>query len=286
MDRFLAANPSYPLFDHIAEHCYVKLDNYELKEDDNWQIDFAAMEKKITRLTRAIIIISPNNPTGHILCEEEAKKVESLAIKYDLAIIVDEVFEPFQFDDSLSSQFSINRFFAKAPLVFILNGVSKMFALPWLKCGWIAVMGSSHLKKHACDHLETYIDTYLSCNTFAGFALPDLFKHGIPFVEHYQQIVAERRLRALKLLKSCHRISFVEPQGGFYMVLKLHIDSLDEEEMVLQLLERHQVYFYPGFFFNLSDQNGPHLILSFLLEVKPLESGIKELISFLMKNSD
>src|SRR5215471_4525312 len=89
-DEVLVPTPSYPLFDFLADIQDVKLRRYSLVYDHGWQIDFSALEKEITERTRGIIVVHPNNPTGHFVKPAELAALNQLAASREVAIIADE----------------------------------------------------------------------------------------------------------------------------------------------------------------------------------------------------
>ena len=91
-DEVLIAQPSYPLFDFLAQIEDVRLVAYPLVYDDGWQIDFAEMRARVTARTKAIAVVHPNNPTGHFTKEAERRELERICAEHGLALIVDEVF--------------------------------------------------------------------------------------------------------------------------------------------------------------------------------------------------
>ncbi len=136
-DEIICPTPAYPLFDLIARICQVNLISYRLREDQEWRIDLDYLESRLTTRTRAIVLISPHNPTGMVANEAELQEIADIAARHQLAIIADEVFSEFFY-----SPFRLPRpAGTSAPLVFTLNGFSKMFALPGMKLGWIVVSG-------------------------------------------------------------------------------------------------------------------------------------------------
>ena len=91
-DEVLVAQPSYPLFDFLADLEDVRLRPYPLFYDYGWWIDFAELERRIGPRTRAIVLVHPNNPTGHATRAGERRRLEEICARHGLALIVDEVF--------------------------------------------------------------------------------------------------------------------------------------------------------------------------------------------------
>ena len=256
-DEILVPRPVYPLFEYIARLAEVTLTYYDLKVDDGkWAVDMDSLMRAITPRTRAITLISPHNPTGHVLSPDEARVIASLATIKKLPLILDEVFCEFAFadDDTLRDARTLpqRNEFKNCPLVFTLNGFSKMFALPGVKIGWVAVTGDSGLVQRAVSALETIADTFLATSEPMQFAVPKIFEKGRDFLDTYRKEVA-RRFRASRSLYS------IAPQGGFYGVRT--IGERDEHEFVLNALREHGVLFHPGYFFGLAEHA---VVFSFL----------------------
>ncbi|MDP9038655.1 MAG: pyridoxal phosphate-dependent aminotransferase, partial [Acidobacteriota bacterium] len=169
-DEVLIAQPSYPLFDFLADLDDVRLRSYPLFFDHGWWIDFAELERRLSDRTRAIVVVHPNNPTGHWTSTAERIRLERICASRGLALIVDEVF----LDYGLASGPAAESF-AAAPspaLTFCLSGISKIVALPQMKAAWIAACGPEALRVEALARLEIIADTFLSMNTPVQLALP------------------------------------------------------------------------------------------------------------------
>jgi alanine-synthesizing transaminase len=250
-NEILTPQPSYPLFDYIARLCGVTLTAYVLDESRGWAIDLEQLERQISSRTRAIVLISPHNPTGMVTSPEQLKELALIAARYELAIISDEVFSEFLFDrDTLPRPA-----FTDAPLVFTLNGFSKMFALPGMKIGWIGVSGDDDLVARSLSALELISDTFLPVNETAQFAVPQVFAHGQEFLATYRRWVADCRNVALECLQGCE---LVRPSGGFYLTLRL---SEDEDRAALNLLRDEGILVHPGYFYDIVPD---HLVMTFI----------------------
>ncbi len=275
-DNILTPNPSYPLFDYIAGLARIELRHYRLMEDRAWAVDLADLAGRIDERTRAIVVISPNNPTGSVTTADQIREIVQVANRHDLAIISDEVYSEFIFD--LPAFPRINSV-SRPRLLFTLNGISKMFALPALKLGWIAVTGDSLRVAQAVDMLETIADTFLSTHLPIQLALPRLFREGGPFLSWYQAEVRRRRDLAIHLLQQSRRIRFNPPQGGFHLMAAVEAGrGLDEEEFVIGLMKETGVFVHPGYFYDY--EAGVHIALSFLTNPADLQAGLERLSQF------
>jgi alanine-synthesizing transaminase len=250
-DEILTPRPSYPLFDYIAQLCGVTLTTYELDESHNWAIDLEHLERQVGSRTRAIVLISPHNPTGMVASMSQLHELATIAARYEVPIIADEVFSEFLFGHEAMPRPA----FTDAPLVFTLNGFSKMFALPGMKIGWIGVSGDDALVDKALSALELISDTFLPVNETAQFAVPQIFAQGKAFLAQYKQWIAQCRSAAVECLSGCR---FAAPEGGFYVTLRL---SQDEEEAALRLLRDNHVLVHPGYFYEIAPD---HLVMTFI----------------------
>ncbi len=265
-DELLCPIPSYPLLDYIARLCDIRLINYRLIESQAWEIDLEHLAKQINPKTKAIVLISPHNPSGMVCGEKTIAGLVEIAKKHNLAIISDEVFAEFLFErDSLPRIAATD-----APLVFTLNGFSKTFALPALKLGWIAVSGDEDLQKRALSVLETISDTFLPVSEIAQYAVPKVFEKGAGFLAEYAARVKLLREIAVRCLSG---LDFVPPQGGFYLTLKT---SVEEEELAMQLLREHKILVHPGHFYELA---GDHLVMTYIHDERVVQDSFARIKS-------
>ncbi|MGH7936193.1 MAG: pyridoxal phosphate-dependent aminotransferase, partial [Chthoniobacterales bacterium] len=184
-DEILIPSPSYPLFDFLADIHNVKLVRYPWLYDHGWQIDFPALRKLIRPHTRAIIIVNPNNPTGHYFRAHQLREINELCAGYDIAVISDEVFLDFPCEaDDQPHSFASNH----KELTFTLSGISKICGLPQMKLSWLAVTGPEDLRDQATARLEALADVYLSVSTPIQLALPQFLDQRLAF----QSQVADR----------------------------------------------------------------------------------------------
>ena len=244
-DEVLIPSPSYPLFDFLAEIQDVKLVRYPLIYDHGWQIDFHALEQAITGRTRAVIVVHPNNPTGHFTKPTERVTLNGLCSAREMAIISDEVFLDFALDGKQAASFATN----SEALSFTLSGLSKISGLPQMKAAWIAVSGPPNLKSEALGRLEMIADTYLSASTAVQLAMPALFEQRHSFQEQLLSRVRgnlEELDRLLARQSVCSRLVL---EGGWYVVLRVP-STRSEEELALDLLNSKDVYVHPGHFYD------------------------------------
>jgi len=272
-DEILCPTPSYPLFDSIARLADVKLVSYRLREALRWEIDFDHLKSAMTPRTKAIVLISPHNPTGGVASAEEIRQLAEIAARKGVAIISDEVFSPFLFQSRRLPRPAETA----APLVLTLNGFSKMLALPGLKIGWMAVTGDPSLVKKTMRALDMISDTFLPVNEAAQFSVPTLLQKSRGFQALFSLEINRRMKQACDLLKEKDDVSFIQPEGGFFMTLRIH-GKMDEEEIACQLLQKHRILVHPGYFY---DMEGHHLVFSFVIKPSVLSKSLTHLTSHL-----
>jgi alanine-synthesizing transaminase len=271
-DEVLIPTPSYPLFDLLADIQDVRLMRYPLIYDHGWQIDFHALEAALTTRTRAIIVVHPNNPTGHFTKPDERSRLNRICAGRQIAIIADEVF----LDFALSTKHHLSWAANSDALTFTMSGLSKMCGLPQMKVAWLAVSGPRDLKTQALDRLEVIADTYLSMNAPIQHAIPQFLEQRREF---QRQLMSRVRGslgeldRQLAAQKACSRL---EIEGGWYAVLRVPATRTDEE-VALDLIEKKGVYVHPGHFYDFPTDG--YLIVSLISPEQEFAEGIKRLVS-------
>ncbi len=268
-DRVLVPAPSYPLFDYLAGLEQIEPVPYMCRlEDGHWFIDFDALDAAWDGRTRAVLVVSPNNPTGAMLRNDEAELLLGLCRSRGAALICDEVFAD---PDVPAGPGRIASLAGRdEALVFVLNGLSKTCLLPQLKAAWIVVSGPETLRAAALARLEVIADTYLSINTPVQLALPQL----LVLRETIRQPLRERLGTNRNVLETALAGTAATPlraDGGWSAVLRVPREP-GEEDRVLRLLESG-VLVHPGFFFDFPSE--AFLVVSLLPEPATFNEGME-----------
>jgi alanine-synthesizing transaminase len=276
-DEVLIAHPSYPLVDFLATIQDVKLRPFQFVYDHGWQIDFHSLREGLGARTRAITVVHPNNPTGHFVGANEAEELSAICAKYDLALIVDEVFLDYELKAGAQKKRRHGTFAANArALTFVLSGLSKIAALPQMKLGWIAASGPAGLVRESMARLEVIADTYLSLNAPLQCALPALLAQSHAM---QKQIMARAESNLAELdarLARQKSVSRLEVEGGWHAVLRVPAVQSDEE-LAVRLLEERGVLVHPGHFYDFADPG--HLVISLLTRNDEFAEGAAELLA-------
>jgi aspartate/methionine/tyrosine aminotransferase len=273
-DAVLVPQPSYPLFEHLATFEGVRVVPYPLAYDGQWHVDLPALRAAVDVTTRAIVVVSPNNPTGSYLKTDELRAIAALG----LPILSDEVFAEYSLHDDPRRASSVLDAAAEASLVFALGGLSKLAALPQMKLAWTAVAGADeHAVAGALSRLELIADTFLSVGTPVQHALPVLLATGATARDAIRARTAVNlaRLRALLANKET-AATLLDCEGGWYATLRLP-RTQSEESWVLSLLEDDAVYVHPGAFFDFREE--AYVVVSLLTREAVFDDGISRLLA-------
>ena len=291
-DDIVSLQPGYPLFDFLAVLDDVKLSTAPLVYDHGWQIEFESLERTITPRTRAIVVVHPNNPTGHFTKPWEKDRLAGLCRDRGLALIVDEVFLDYPQSASDGTDERANEIaepgentasFAsglEGVPVFIVSGLSKIAGLPQMKAAWIVATGPQCAP--AMARLEVIADTFLSSNAPVQWALPVWLRAA----GSIQQQIRHRVHRNLALLDRefdrAPGLNRLKVEGGWYAMLR--IPALEPgDTTALNLLERG-VWVHPGHFFRMP-QSG-WLVVSLLGPETGFSTGVTTLIDYFQTHQE
>ena len=265
-DAILTPLPGYPLLDSLAALEFLKTAPYFLELDNGkWKLDTNSLYA-FPQNSKILLMVSPNNPTGHVLSKEEWAEAVEFASREDLAIVVDEVFSDFIYDGTERPW----NWDSKDVPVFFLGGFSKSVGSPQLKLGWIAYR-AGRLKNALKPAIEYVADAYLSVASPAFALASPMLKKSV----EYEKAIEYRIQKNLEILRKRFPSTEVMPnvQGGWYAAL--HFENADDEELTLRLLEKAKVLVQPGFFFDF-DEDG-WIVISLLLESESFSAAVERL---------
>jgi alanine-synthesizing transaminase len=271
-DEVLIGQPGYPLFDFLAQLDDVRLVPYELFYDHGWHLDLEALRRSVTPRTRAIVIVHPNNPTGHFTRPADRAVLEELCREHRLVLVVDEVF----LDYGLAGRPSGESFAMGEHAVptFVLSGLSKVAALPQMKAAWIACFAEDAVQAQALQRLEVISDTFLSMSAPIQYAIPSwLSRRAIQQRQISQRIQGNLAVLDAVLLRQ-NLMTRLDVEAGWYAVLRVP-GLKPDEETALDLLLRHAVVVHPGGFFGFPGQGW--LVVSLLAREEVVQCGTEAL---------
>ena len=273
-DEVLIPQPGYPLFNFLADIQDVGTVRYPLIYDYGWQIDFHALARAITPRTRAIVVVNPNNPTGHFCKADDVHRLRQICLEGDLALIADEVFLDFSLGNDIAPSFASS----DRALTFTMSGLSKISGLPQMKVAWLVGTGPEALKQQAVARLEMIADTYLSMNTPMQLALPALLELRHNFQQQCMERVRNNLAQLDKLLSTQRLCTRLNLEGGWYAIVKVPVTGSDDG-LALELLNTHGVYVHPSHFYDFPGDG--YLVASLITPELPFAIGIQALVNLI-----
>ena len=272
-DEVLVPSPSYPLFEWLARLEGLAARPVPSYFHERWHLDLGALEASMSSHTRAVVVVNPNNPTGHFISKTEWTELTAFCARHQLALLVDEVFSDYDLEP-LEDRLATALLDIDPPCpVFLLSGLSKVAALPQLKLGWIAVRGPG-----AAAHLEGLAflaDQYLSVSAPVQAAAPTLLALASGIREQVQQRLRANLTTLDGALESHPRLSRLPVEGGWSVLLRR--PAVDADEVcALRLLETVATLVHPGSFFDLPGDG--HLVLSLLVEASTFREGLDRIL--------
>lgn len=273
-DRILVPAPGYPLFDLLAGAESVELDAYPCDWRDRFALDVPAIESRVTSRTRALVVVSPNNPTGRMLRRTELETIAELCRRRGLALVVDEVFADW-LDAPSSEQVSTAGW--NGCLTFTLGGLSKSCLLPQLKLAWTVVGGPEREVTEALARWELLADSLLSVNGPVQHALPALLASKRSLQSELRQRLRTNREVLAAVVKDS-ATTLLPSDGGWSAVLRvprLHSD----ESWAVGLVEDEGLLVHPGHFFDFPEPG--FLVVSLLPEERTFAEAASRLVEWI-----
>jgi len=273
--EILVPQPGYPLFDFLAVLDDVRIKPVPFIYNHGWQIDPDSFRLAISPRTRAIVLVHPNNPTGHFTKPWEVKELAQICREFDLALIVDEVFLDYEFSRGFGGKPKSFAAGLEGVPVFVVSGLSKIAGLPQMKAAWIVAAGPQAVA--ALERLEVIADTFLSMNAPVQCALTVWLEGREAIQRQIRERVAANLAELDGQMARLPEVSRLEVEGGWYAVLRIPALQPDERT-VLALLERG-VWVHPGYFFGMPPSGW--LIVSLLGHTAEFKRGVSELADYL-----
>jgi alanine-synthesizing transaminase len=272
-DAVLVPRPSYPLFEHLTVLESVRAVPYRLEYHGAWRIDVEHLRAAVDDRTRAVLVVSPNNPTGSFLHRDDLADVAALCASRNMALIGDEVFADYALEVAPHASSVLG---ATDAVVCSLGGLSKSAGLPQVKLGWIGFAGPAERLGELMHAYEVIADTYLSVSTPVQHALPELMARGAGIRGQIQARI-RRNLDALRrAVSETPAVSLIAVEGGWSAVLQVPAYET-EEAFVLRLLTEEHVLVHPGFFFDFERE--AYLVVSLIVEPGQFDAGVRRLLA-------
>jgi alanine-synthesizing transaminase len=238
----LTPKPDYPLYSAVLCKLGIALNAYDLNEEDGWQPELADIERKITPLTRGIVLINPNNPTGSLCTRQMLERIAELARRHNLIVFADEIYDKLILEDTAHIAFA-----AVAPDVpcVTFGGMSKNYLVPGWRIGWGIVSGDAAAVKTYTDGVHRLLRARLCANHPEQYAIKPALEGPQDHLVEVKRKLRSRRDLTQKWCESTPRVSCVAPRGAFYAFPKIDIPESDEV-FVKELIRRKHVMVVHG----------------------------------------
>jgi aspartate/methionine/tyrosine aminotransferase len=276
----LMPGPYYPPYASYVKFYGGKPVEFKLHEDG--RPDLEDIISKINFKSRAMCIISPNNPTGEVFDRKSLQQLIDIAAEHDLYVICDEIYDKIVFGDKFTA---IGKVAKDAPVI-LLNGFSKAYLMTGWRCGYICTNGNSRKLNEIRENIpklaRVRISTNLPVQIAAVQALQGPQDHIIEMVKKLRR----RRDYVVRSLNAIEGISCKMPQGAFYVFPKINLDSRwkDDKQFVLDLLNNTGVLTVHGSGFGTAFGAG-HFRIVYLPPEEFLVQAMDKLERFIYKSS-
>lgn len=268
-DEIILNTPYY--FNHEMAITMANCRPVLVNTDNSYQLDLKAISQAITPKTKAIVTISPNNPTGAVYSEDSLKEINSLCGDRNIYHISDEAYEYFTYDGA--KHHSPGSFSNSEAHTISLFSLSKAYGFASWRIGYMVV------PQHLLMPIQKVQDTNLICPPVVSqYAAMGALETGVSYCHKHLAKIAQVRKTVGEQLRSIPDICSVSPSSGaFYYFLKINT-SLNDLELTKRLIEQHKVAVIPGSTFGMKD--GCYLRLAYgSLQPSTAEIGIKRLIT-------
>ncbi|WP_019243754.1 MULTISPECIES: aminotransferase [Bacillus] len=242
------------------------------KKENGFKLTAEELSSVITEKTKAVLICTPNNPTGTQLLEDDLQALADVIKKHDLLVLTDEIYAELSYDEPFTSFASID---GMQERTIVINGFSKAFAMTGWRLGFVCApreISEAMLKIHQY--------AMMCASSMAQYAALEALKNGMQDVE---DMVSSYRARRNYIVKSFNELGLDchVPGGAFYAFPSIKSTGLTSEEFAEQLLLQEKVAVVPGSVFGESGEG--HVRASYASSIEQLQEAIKRIGRFIDK---
>lgn len=278
-DEILVPAPDYPLWTASVTLAGGRAVHYTCDEANHWYPDIDDMEKKITKRTKGIVVINPNNPTGVLYPKEVLEDIVALARKYELILFADEIYDRLVMDGKEHTALA-----SLAPdlLTLSFNGLSKSHLIAGYRCGWMCLAGDKSKAKGYIEGLNLLSSMRLCSNVPSQAVIPAALDEENSALEILQKggRVYEQREVVYDYVSSIPGLSAVKPDAAFYIFTKMddRFNIMDDEQFALDFLKQQKILVTHGGGFHWEQPD--HFRIVFLPEVNVLNEACGRMEEF------
>jgi aminotransferase len=272
-DEVIVPEPSYVSYNPCVWFAHCRPVSVPMKEENEFRVQPEDIEKKITKKTKAVIVASPNNPTGGVLRKKELEGIARLALKHDLTVISDELYEYLVYDNE--KHYSIGSFKGMQNRTITINGFSKGFAFTGWRLGYVTAS-------------QEVIENMMKIHQYTMLSAPTISQHAaLKFDEsgrYTREMVSEydkRRRLLVKGLNEIPKLSCIMPKGAFYVFANIKKTGLKSEEFAERLLREANVAVVPGSSFGKSGEG--YIRMSYSVSRETIREALGRMRKFMEK---
>lgn len=279
-DEVLVPSPCYALWTNEAALNDATPVYYKCNEENHWNPDIDHIKSLVTKNTKAILLINPNNPTGVLYSKETLEEIAEIARQNNLIIISDEIYDRLVFDGKEHIPMAK---IAPDVLVITANGLSKSHCLCGFRCGWLVISGPEEIRNKVNEAILKVASIRLGANSMMQIAIPAALADR----EYTNQMILpggrlyEQRKATCEELDKIDGVSYVKNDAAMYVFPKIHKELADDKKFTYDLLMEKHVLIVPGsgFMWEKSD----HFRIVMLPEVEKLRKAVREMGEFINK---
>ncbi len=281
-DELLIPGPTYPQYFLITQFLGSEPVSYRCIEEEDWQPDVEDIRTKITKKTKAIVIINPNNPTGALYSKKVIKEIVDLAGEYKIPIVSDEIYDDMVFDERQYATATLSK---DVPTI-TFNGFSKVYLVPGWRVGYVLFHHDGVLDEIQ-DAFMRIARSRLCASSVCQRACIAALKGPQNHIKETNDKLRKRRDFSYKRLNEIEGISTAKPQGAFYIFPTIEAMKKgiwkDDKDFVLDLLNKKHVLVVHGSGF-CNTYGKDHFRAVILPTIETLENAFNKLEEFLKEN--
>jgi aminotransferase len=245
----------------------------ETKEEEKFRVNVEELEKHVSGRTKALIISTPNNPTGSILTRRNLEELADFAVKHDLIVISDEVYEKIVYEEPHCSIASLN---GMRERTITVNAFSKTYAMTGWRLGYLAAP-----EQIVGEIVKLQMYTAVCATSFAQRAAVEALRGPQNFVEEMRKEYARRRELVYSRINGMPKISAIKPKGAFYIFPNIKATGMTSEEFSSYLIQEARVATVPGRAFGQYGEG--YIRISYAASYEKLEEAMDRISEALNK---
>ena len=284
-DEVLIPMPDYPLWTAAVTLSDGKAVHYLCDESSGWNPDLDDIRSKLTKKTKAIVVISPNNPTGAVYSVETLKGIAAIAKEHDLIVYADEIYSRITYED-----------FKHIPMASIdpeiltisFDGLSKAWLAAGFRTAWMVFSGNKKIARDYFEGIEILANLRLCSNMPSQYCVKAALESCSGSNDSISRLILpggrlrEQRDTVVNMVNKISGLSTVVPKGALYCFPKIDVrrfNITDDEKFVMDLLKEQHLLLVQGTGFNWKDPD--HFRIVFLPDRETLKDAMERLGKFL-----